>query len=477
MRSRELYSLLFIMLLTAITLWINFAPNNTFLGRDVSPRLGLDLQGGIQVVLQAETEQVTPEEMATAAGVIERRVNALGVGETVVQQLGDQRIAVELPGVNDPEQAIETLRGTGQLEFIDPQGQFLTEGQLVRTTNAPEIPESVLLAAGITDTTSLTATNAFGQPLVPDTIFESITSGADLDTNQVQPAFGQSAAGLNEPAVAFAFNGESATNLATFSGANVGKPMCIVLDHRVVSCPVIQSPLTDGSGIITTNTPEDRDRIFNQLKFGALPVPLQVELSRTVSATLGDESVRASLTAGLIGLSMVALFMILFYRLPGVLAVLALMIYTSLTFALYQLIPITLTLPGIAGFILSIGLAVDANVLIFSRMKEELRRGKSLRIAIDEGVRESWSAIRDSSVSTLITCTILWLFGNSFGVSIIKGFALTLGMGIVISLFTSVVITRTFLRLIIGTPLARNLWFFDINEHDLVSHREAEARA
>ncbi len=477
MRNRELYSLLFIMLLTAVSLWINFAPNYIFLGRDVSPRLGLDLQGGIQVLLRAENENVTAEEIATAAGVIERRVNALGVGETVVQQLGDERIAVELPGVADPEQAIETLRGTGQLEFIDPQGQFFPDGQLVRTSNSPELPESVLLSAGITDTTNLTATNAFGQPLVPPTIFPSITSGADLDTSKVQPAFGQSATGLNQPAVAFAFRGQSASSLASFTASNVGKPMCIVLDHRVISCPVIQSPLTDGSGIITTNTPEDRDRIFNQLKYGALPVALQVELSRTISATLGQASVEASLIAGVIGLGFVALFMIVYYRLPGLLAVLALMIYTSLTFALYQLIPITLTLPGIAGFILSIGLAVDANVLIFSRLKEELRRGKSLRLAIDEGVRESWSAIRDSSVSTLITCTILWMFGNSFGVSIIKGFALNLGLGILISLFTSVVITRTFLRLVVGTPLARNLWFFEISQRDLETRQAAEAHA
>lgn len=475
MRNRDMYSLLLIVLLTGVALWVNFAPGNIFLGRDVTPRLGLDLQGGIQVVLRAENPDVSPEEMQTAAGVIERRVNALGVGETVVQQLGDERIAVELPGVDDPEQAIETLRGTGQLEFIDPQGQFLTEGQIVRTSNAPDIPETVLLSAGITDTASLTATGEFGNPLVSETVYPSITDGADLDTNQVQPTFSQGAT-VNEPAVSFAFRGESAQSLADFSSRNVGQPMCIVLDHQIVSCPVIQSPLTDGAGIITTNSPEDQERIFSQLKFGALPVPLQVELSRTVSATLGQESVDSSRTAGLIGLSFVALFMILFYRLPGLLAVLALAIYTSLTFALYQLIPVTLTLPGIAGFILSIGLAVDANVLIFSRLKEELRRGRSLRNAIEEGVRESWSAIRDSSVSTLITCSILWIFGNSFGVSIIKGFALTLGMGVLISLFTAVVITRTFLRMIVPLPFARNLWFFEVDPSEIQQAPETSRR-
>ncbi|NJL33356.1 MAG: hypothetical protein HC893_05230 [Chloroflexaceae bacterium] len=222
MRNREIYSLLLIVLILGISMWINLAPNDNFLGRDVSTRLGLDLQGGIQVVLRAETEDVTLEEMQTAAGVIERRVNALGVGETVVQQLGDNRIAVELPGVADPEQAIETLRGTGQLEFIDPQGQFLFEGQIVRTSNSPEIPQNVLASAGITDTANLAATNEFGTPLVDETIYTSITTGADLDTNQVQPAFSQTSTGLNELAVSFAFTGDSGRQLGDFSAANVG---------------------------------------------------------------------------------------------------------------------------------------------------------------------------------------------------------------------------------------------------------------
>jgi preprotein translocase subunit SecD len=472
-----------------------------FLGRDVSTRLGLDLQGGTQVLLRAEQPgEVTREEMQTAAGVIERRVNALGVGETVVQLAGGNRIIVELPGVANPEQAIETLRGTGRLEFIDSRGQYLPEGQLVRTTNAPEIPEALLgtsETAPLTPTGMLTQTGALtptgsvttsdilppvpgqtglpgqaGQGATDETIYPSITDGADLDTNQVQPTSSQSPTGLNEPAVSFAFTGESASRLATFSAQNVGQPMCIVLDHRVVSCPRIQSPLTDGAGIITTNSPDDQKRIYNQLKFGALPVALQVETSRTVSATLGLESVNQSIIAGIVGLVVVALFMMLYYRLPGFLAVVALMIYTALNFAFYRIIPITLTLAGIAGFILSIGLAVDANVLIFARLKEELRKGKGLRTAIETGFEEAWSAIRDSSVSTLITSVILWIFGNSFGVSIIKGFAITLGLGIVLSLFTAVVITRTLLRLTVAAGFANNLWFFELSPSDL--HRPGE---
>jgi preprotein translocase subunit SecD len=238
--------------------------------------------------------------------------------------------------------------------------------------------------------------------------------------------------------------------------------MCIVLDNTVNSCATIQSALIGGSGEISTSTRAEAERLYTQLKYGALPVPLQVESSRTVSATLGQDSVSASILAGAVGLVIVALFMILYYRLPGVLATLALLIYTLLSFAVYRLLPITLTLAGIAGFILSIGLAVDANVLIFARLKEELRRGKSLRAAVEAGFAEAWPAIRDSNASTLITCVILFLFGNSFGVSIIKGFALTLGLGILLSMFTAIIVTRTFLRLIVPLAMAQNPWMFEL---------------
>ncbi len=465
MQNRDTISFALILLCTGLALWIIFAPGDRFLGRDVHTRLGLDLQGGIQVLLRAAREGVTRDEMEVAAGVIERRVNALGVGETVVQLSGEDRIIVELPGVEDPQQAIETLKGTGSLEFIDPMGQPLMEGQVVRTQNNPD-PIQLQAQEDITATEVLTPTAPLA-PQVSDTIFASITDGSDLDTDAVQPTFTEESGLGNRPAVSFAFRGDSATRLAQFSTQNVGNPMCIVLDNTVVSCPVIQQALTQGEGVITTNSIDDRDRIYRQLKFGALPVPLQVETSRTVSATLGEESVQDSMVAGVVGLTVVALFMILYYRLPGVLAVIALLIYTALSLALYRLIPVTLTLAGIAGFVLSIGLAVDANVLIFARLKEELRRKKSLRVAIEDGFNEAWPAIRDSSVSTLITSTILFMFGNSFGVSIIKGFALTLGLGIVTSLFTAIVITRTLLRLTVSFGFVQNLWFFEIDPADL----------
>lgn len=460
MQNRNLLSLLLSIIATALALAVNVAPNNIFFGRDVSVRLGLDLQGGIQVLLRSADPDATADEIATAARVIEQRVNALGVGETVVQQAGNNRIIVELPGVANPEQAIETLRGTGRLEFIDPQGQYLADGTIVRTSSSPNPPQ-LAESDTVTDVTSL------------GPIYQSITDGADLDTSAVQPTFSQGGALGSRPAVSFAFRGESARRLASFTAANVGRPMCIVLDNVVVSCPVINAALTDGSGIIEVSTEADRNRIFNQLKYGALPVPLVIETSRTVTATLGRESVAASITAGVVGLAVVAAFMILFYRGPGVVATVALIIYTIISFAIYRLIPITLTLPGIAGFILSIGLAVDANVLIFARLREEYRRGRDIRSALELGFVESWPAIRDSSVSTLITSIVLFMFGNSFGVSLIKGFALTLGLGILISLFTAVVVSRTFLRLLLPLFSDERAWWFGVDRRSATPTAQA----
>lgn len=450
MRSRELTALLLIIAVTGLALWINFDPSQNVLGRDVRFRLGLDLQGGIQVLLRSNDPTVTREEMDTARGVIERRVNALGVGETVVQLAGNDRVIVELPGVDNPEQAVETLRGTGRLEFIDPQGQFLSDGQIVRTSNSPDpiLPETLT----ITDTSLL------------GPIFESITDGADLDTTQVQPAFSQGGTLGARPAVSFVFRGESATALSQFTASNIGQPMCIVLDNRVVSCPIINAQLPDGTGVIETNSEEDRNRILNQLKYGALPVPLVVESSRAISASLGEESLVASMRAGIVGLVLVALFMILYYRLPGLLSVVALAIYTLLTFAFYRFVPVTLTLPGIAGFILSIGLAVDENVLIFARIKEEFRRRRDIRASLDPAFEDSWSAIRDSAIATLITSAVLFQFGSSFGLSVIQGFALTLGVGTLISVFTAVVVTRSLLRLCAPLPLFNIPWLFGIEE-------------
>jgi preprotein translocase subunit SecD len=462
-RNREIVPFIFIALITGLCAWISFAPDNTWLGRDVSVRLGLDLQGGTQVLMKAD-ELVDQELMQTAATVIERRVNGLGVSEAVVQLSGEDRIIIELPGVKNPEQAIETLRGTGRLEFIDTKGEFLNTGVTVRTTGNPD-PK----VAPVDSTNSDTP-----QPTISDVVYTSITDGSDLDTRQVALRVTTDSV-ASRPAVSFAFLGQSASNLATFSAANVQKPMCIVLDNVVVSCPVIQDALIGGNGEITTNTREDAEAILNQLKYGSLPISLSIESSRTVSATLGANSVQASIVAGLVGLIVVAIFMVLYYRLPGVLATLALIIYSVIIFAIHKLVPITLTLSGIAGFILSIGLAVDANVLIFARLKEELRNRRSLARAVEAGFEEAWPAIRDSSMSTLITSAILFMFGNSFGVSLIKGFSLTLALGILLNLFTAVIVTRTFLRMVVQTEFAQSLWLYEIDDDNHASPQEQGA--
>ena len=284
-------------------------------------------------------------------------------------------------------------------------------------------------------------------------------TGADLKTAAV--GFEQN---TNAPLISFELTDAGAKKFADYSSANIGKILSIVLDKTVLSSPRIQSAITGGNGQITGRFSLEEARSLSvQMRYGALPIPLRVAESRAVGPTLGQDSVRKSINAGVIGLLVVILFMLLYYRLPGVLADLALIIYALLVFALFKLIPVTLTLPGIAGFVLSVGMAVDANVLIFERMKEELRGGRNLRSAIDTGFARAWPSIRDSNASTLITCVILFWFGSNFGASIVKGFALTLAIGVLVSLFTAITVTRTFLHLVMNNmDLSRNHWWFGV---------------
>jgi len=376
-------------------------------------------------------QSVDDDAMKAARQVIENRVNALGVSEPQIQVAQNNRIIVELPGVKDPEAAIKTFGNTGLLEFIDAGNTPLANGWIVNTS----------LGAAPAD-----AQPTQGAPAQPPELrqqtFKTVVQGRDLSTASV--GFDQT---TNQPEVIFSFKDEGAKTFGDFTQNNVGKYLAIVLDKRVLSSPVIQSPILGGQGRINGRfTLPEVQNIVIQLKYGALPVPLKVVQNRTVGPTLGQDSVQKSVIAGAIGLAIVAGFMILNYRLPGVLATLALVIYAAITFALFKLIPVTLTLAGIAGFILSIGMAVDANILIFERMKEELRAGRSLASALDAGFARAWTSIRDSNVSTLITCGILFWFGATFGASIIQGFALTLAIGVVVSMFTAITVTRTFLR-------------------------------
>jgi preprotein translocase subunit SecD len=253
-----------------------------------------------------------------------------------------------------------------------------------------------------------------------------------------------------KPAVGFSLKAEGAKIFSDYTSSHTGQYLGIVLDKKVISAPRVNVPITDGSGIIEGGfTSQSANDLEIQLRYGSLPVPVKVVESRTVGATLGEESVRKSLLAGMIGLGVVILFMLLYYRLPGLLANLALILYALLSLALFKFIPIVLTLPGIAGFILSIGMAVDANILIFERLKEELRAGRNLRQAIDLGWSRAWPSIRDSNTSTLITCLILYIFGNTFGASMVKGFSVTLALGVLMSLFTAIIVTRTFLHTVL----------------------------
>src|SRR5574341_327329 len=274
--------------------------------------------------------------------------------------------------------------------------------------------------------------------------FGMIMTGADLKEAHV------SANQTGQPAVSFTLSTEGTKIFADYTSTHTNQYLGIVLDKKVISAPVVKNPITDGQGIIEGGfTAQSANDLAIQLRYGSLPVPVKVVESRTVGATLGEESVRKSLMAGMIGLGVVILFMLLYYRLPGLLADLALITYAILTLALFKLIPVVLTLPGFAGFVLSIGMAVDANVLIFERLKEELRAGRTLRQAIDLGWSRAWPSIRDSNSSTLITCLILYIFGNTFGASMVKGFSVTLALGVGVSLFTAIIVTRTFLHTVL----------------------------
>jgi preprotein translocase subunit SecD len=281
-------------------------------------------------------------------------------------------------------------------------------------------------------------------------------TGADLEEAHVEVD------SLGQPAVGFTLTDTGRQIFSDYTSTHTGQYLGIVLDKTVISAPVVNTPITDGVGIIQGGfTADEANQLAIQLSYGALPVPVKVVESRTVGATLGEESVRKSLVAGVIGLSVVILFMVLYYRLPGFIAALALIVYAVLSLALFKSIPVVLTLPGIAGFILSIGMAVDANILIFERLKEELRAGRNLRQAIDLGWSRAWPSIRDSNTSTLITCAILYVFGSTFGASMVKGFSVTLALGIFVSLFTAIIVTRTFLHTVLdNTKLSDHpRWF------------------
>lgn len=457
MLQRNLRMLVGIIIVAAAALYIA-VPNSpgvhlsafgVNLNQDFPIRQGLDLQGGIQVLLEADvpaSQIIDPGSMNAAVSVVQSRVNALGVSEPLVQLAGGNRIIVELPGIKDPDQAVKTIGQTGTLEFIDAGSTPLTVGTAVTTSEGgpPPTPQPTPNAA-VTPTASPT----------PTKVYTTVMDGKGLQSADV--GFDQ----VNRPQIDFVLNSDGAKVFGDWTSKNVGKYLAITLDKKVIESPVIQGPITGGRGQISGGfTLQSAQSLVIQLRYGALPIPLKVVSSSQVGPTLGAEAVRQSITAGIIGLGIVLSFMLLYYRLPGLLADLALMIYAAVAFSIFRVIPVTLTLAGIAGFILSIGMAVDANILIFERMKEEIRAGRSIRAAIEAGFARAWTSIRDSNFSTLITCAILFWFGATFGASIIQGFALTLAIGVIVSLFTAILVSRTFLHVIVEAGALRDLrWF------------------
>ena len=465
MRERNVALLVGVIILALAAIWVDLPTNpglHIHLGpinfdRDIRVHQGLDLQGGMQVLLEAdlpEGQEIEAGAMDAAKVIVKNRVDALGVAEPLVQSQGERRIIVELPGVKDPELAIATIRETGLLEFVDAGGIPLPAdpNTVIQTT----FGGTVAPTEEITETSTITST----VPVTPEQIYSTVMTGKELET--VSVALDQ----YGKPEIQFALKPEGTRLFGIFTSQNVGGFLCIVLDKRVISCPRIQNAITEGEARITGDfTLEAARSLAIQLRYGALPVPLRVETTRSVGPTLGQDSVQRSVRAGAIGLGIVLLFMLVYYRLPGFLAALALIIYALLNFALFKLIPVTLTLPGITGFLLSTGMAVDANILIFERMKEELRWGRSLSAAINAGFDRAWTSIRDSNLSTIITCIILYWFGSNFGASVVKGFAITLLIGVVISMFTAVTVTRTFIRFVFdvfGERLRDRKWLLGI---------------
>lgn len=407
-------------------------------------KLGLDLSGGAHLLYRADLTGTPPAErgdaMDSLRDVIERRVNLFGVSESVVQvedgaDAAEGRLIVELPGVTDVERAVQMIGETPTLEFMKERSeaemeayrraieQFQKEQQEGKT---PAVTPEIL--AGPYEPTGLT-----GRYLKRAVLeFDPTT---------------------REPVVSIEFNEEGAERFAAITKENVGKTVAIYLDRNLgnlepISAPVVQEEIRGGKAQITGRfTPEEAKQLVQRLNSGALPVDkLELLSTQTIGPTLGEKAVRAGIAAGIYGLAVVALFLLLWYRLPGLIAIFALGIYVVIMLSLFKLIPVTLTAAGIAGFILSIGMAVDANILIFARMREELAAGKTVNDAIREGFQRAWLSIRDSNISSMITAVILFWFGTS----LIEGFALTFGLGVLVSMFTAITVTRTFLA-VVGT--------------------------
>lgn len=408
-------------------------------------KLGLDLQGGTHLVYEADLSNINKADYSSAMSglrdIIERRVNLFGVAEPVVQteeQAGHNRLIIELAGIKDPAEAIKMIGQTPFLEFKEQKSadeiKKITDKQNEIKGKTPEeilkVPDYQL---------------AYEDPFKSTELTGKYLSRAEL-------AFDPN---TGTPEISLQFNDEGSKIFEDLTGQNVGKPMAIYIDGILLSAPVVQTKISGGKASITGKfTIKEAQDLVKNLNAGALPVPIKIVSQESVGPTLGAASLRQSLLAGILGFLAVVIFMVIVYRFPGILASIALCIYVIFTLAIFKLIPITLTLAGIGGFVLSIGMAVDANILIFARMREELKQGKGVSAAVDEGFRRAWPSIRDSNLNSLIVCAILYTFATSF----IKGFAVALSLGIVMSLFSAIFITRMLLISILGQKFESHKW-------------------
>ena len=410
-----------VILIFALTTLATFVsiPGSSLFGKEFKLELGLDLSGGSRMVFEADTKQLGELEKEKALSslkeTIERRVNLFGVAEANVQTSkfeGKDRVIVELPGITDPKQAVILIGQTAQLVFSEVQ----------------EVP----LEGSATPSATLVPTDLTGADLVSaDVVFDQNTGN---------------------PAVSIVFNNDGAKKFEELTQSNIGKPLAIVLDGGLVSAPVVQDKITGGQAQISGQfSLEEAKQLEVQLNAGALPLSVELIEEKTIGATLGADSIEKSVKAGIVGLTMVSLFMILVYGVNGIVATVALFIFGSITLALYKIIPVVLTLPGIAGFLLSVGMAVDSNILIFERLKEEIKQ-RPLADALEVSFGRAWDSIRDANIATLVTAFILanpldWQFLHTSGP--VRGFAITLALGIGISLFTGIVVSRNLMRLFV----------------------------
>jgi len=406
---------------------------------------GLDLKGGTRLVLQlkdTESLKVDANVVRDVKEVMRNRVDGLGITEPLLQVKGNRALIVELPGIKDARKAVDMLQTLAVMEFKHIPSEWKNKMQFYTDESGRVVykfmdaGKEVPMAQVLQDS-----------PLV--------ITGSNLQRKQISAQFDQN----GNPIVSFALDKEGAKAFRDFTIRNVGETLAIVLDNRIISAPNVNEPITEGRGQISGGfkTLEEAQDLAVLLKGGSLPVPVEIVENRTIGPTLGQESISKSKTAAIIGIAAVALFMLTYYTVPGMLANLALIVYTLLMLAIMAGLHATLTLPGIAGIILSVGMAVDANIIIFERIREELRTGKTLRSAVDAGFKRAFTTILDSNVTTLIAAVVLFIWGTGP----IKGFAVTLSLGILVSMFTAIVVNRYFIDLFSSLKRVRekNLYF------------------